>query len=76
MERLLSTREVAELLGHMSPRFVQREAAAGRLPCQVIGAGARQTLRFRAADVARWRSLYVRERTSGVTTAEDAPARP
>jgi len=39
MDRLLSTREVAELIGNMSPRFVQREAASGRLRCQAIGAG-------------------------------------
>jgi hypothetical protein len=62
MDRLLSTREVAELIGNMSPRFVQREAASGRLRCQAIGAGARPTLRFLAADVELWRARYARER--------------
>ena len=62
MDRLLSTREVAELIGHMSPRFVQREAASGRLACEAIGAGVRPTLRFKPAAVAAWRAQYVRDR--------------
>ncbi len=73
MDRLLSTREVAELIGHMSPRFVQREAAAGRLRCQAIGAGARPTLRFRAADVAVWQARYARERAPSDAMDEDEP---
>jgi hypothetical protein len=73
MDRWLSTREVAEMLGNMSPRFVQREAASGRLRCQAIGAGLRPTLRFRATDVAAWQARYARERAPSDAMDEDEP---
>jgi hypothetical protein len=62
MDTWLSTREVAELVG-MSPRFVQREAAAGRLRAREIGfAGSRPTLRYRPKDVAAWQARHTRDR--------------
>lgn len=62
MDRLLTTREVADQLGGVSIRYVQRQVAAGRLRAISYETGARPTLRYRAEDVATFTLRYVRER--------------
>ena len=57
----LSTRAVADQLG-MSPRWVCRQVAEGRLAARAIGIGARPTLRYDQTDVDRFVLRYVSER--------------
>jgi phenylacetate-coenzyme A ligase PaaK-like adenylate-forming protein len=62
MDRWLTSREVALLIG-MSSRYVQREAEAGRLRAREVGTtGSRTTLRYRLADVTAWQARYTRDR--------------
>lgn len=62
MERLLTTREVADELGGVSIRYVQNQVAAGRLRAIAYETGARATLRYRREDVALFTAKYLRER--------------
>jgi len=49
LERLLTSREVAELL-RLNPKTVERMARAGRLPSVRVA----RRLRFRPSDIASW----------------------
>lgn len=55
--RWLSTEDVARLTG-MSPDWVRRQIAAGRLVARVWRVGARSTIRIRQADVDAFVARY------------------
>ncbi len=60
-ERLMTSREVAELL-HVSVRYIQRQVAEGRLRAYALQTGARPSLRFRETEVEAWVGRFVGER--------------
>lgn len=60
-ERLMTSREVAELL-RVSVRYIQRQVAEGRLGAFALQTGSRATLRFREAEVEAWVARYVAKR--------------
>ncbi|MGC8633378.1 MAG: helix-turn-helix domain-containing protein [Candidatus Limnocylindrales bacterium] len=58
MDESLTTGAVAAELG-MSPRWVEQQIAAGRLPAAAWGTGARRVYRIRRDDLERFRRRYL-----------------
>jgi excisionase family DNA binding protein len=72
-DRLLTARELAELLG-MSASWVLDEWEAGRLPGFKLGDGRAAPVRFRLAEVEGW--LETRRRGPAVSRAPSVAAVP
>ena len=51
MERLLTAREVSELIGNRSPKWVYRLAGEGRIPSVRLTDG---TVRFAPDEIEKW----------------------
>jgi excisionase family DNA binding protein len=67
MDEFLTTGAVAAELG-MSPRWVEQQIAAGRLPASAWDTGVRRVYRIRRDDLERFRRAHLRP-------AHELPAR-
>jgi len=68
-ERLLTTRDAAELLG-LAIKTLERHRASGGGPHYIkLGAGRSGRVRYRRGDLEAWIARHRRESTSGVASA-------